>query len=132
MAKVGKVDQDSIDELILISQNVEYQYNRAIKLCKHIVDQMQGRAKYFNYKAETKEGKLEAIAYEKSDLIRMQFRKEAYQLHKNYMQDNGLRNGFVKANLNATTLKALAKELYDIYRSDIEFMLNEELGISNN
>jgi hypothetical protein len=48
------------------------------------------------------------------------------------MQDHGLKNGFVKSRLNATTLKALAKELYDIYIDDIKFMLNEELSISNN
>lgn len=132
MAKVGTVDKDSIDELILVSQNVEYQYERGIKLCTRIVDQIQGRVKFFNCKAETKEGKLEEISYEKSEVTRRAFRKEAYQLHKNFMQDNGLRNGYVKANLNATTLKALAKELYDIYISDIEFMLNKELGILNN
>jgi hypothetical protein len=47
------------------------------------------------------------------------------------MNTFGLKNGYVKANLNVTTIKELAKQLYEMYEDDIKYMLNEELGVKN-
>jgi len=108
------IDQDSIDELTSYSQNTESEYKRSIIICQKIVYRING---FDNVGCLAKDikGKLEECNFKYSSITNGLFMREAKRLHKNYMTDMGLRNGYVKNNLSVATLNKLAEELYEIY-----------------